>query len=205
MVDFVERSHAGAAPTFSASLFVRRVLFTGIVAATMAGLLWLLAVALSVGGLDAVDIMLLVLFAVTLPWTVIGFWNATIGFLIMRFARDPIATVTPAVARVTGNEPITASTAILVCIRNEAPARVIRNLEPMLEGLVASGAGAKISPLRPERHRRGRDRGRRGGALRCACCRLGRAPADHLSAAHRQPRLQGRQRARLLRTLGRPA
>ena len=144
MVDFVERSRAGAAPTFGASLFVRRVLFSVIVAATMAGLVWLLAVALSVGGLDAVDITLLLLFAVTLPWTVIGFWNATIGFVIMRFARDPIATVTPAAARITGNEPITASTAILVCIRNEAPARVIRNLEPMLEGLVASGAGEKF-------------------------------------------------------------
>src|SRR3954462_7000902 len=113
MVDFVERSHAGAAPALGASLFVRRVLFTVIVAATMAGLLWLLAVALSVGGLDAVDISLLALFAVTLPWTVIGFCTATSGFLIMRFARDPIARVTPAAALFAGNEPITASTAIL--------------------------------------------------------------------------------------------
>ena len=31
-------------------------------------------------------LVLLALFALTLPWMVIGFWNAVIGFLIMRFA-----------------------------------------------------------------------------------------------------------------------
>ena len=43
------------------------------------------------GRFGALDLVLVVLFAVTLPWYVIGFWNATIGFLIMRFARDPVA------------------------------------------------------------------------------------------------------------------
>ncbi len=107
----------------------------------MAASLALAAVALSPGGFDAIDIMLLVLFAATLPWTVAGFWNAVIGFLIMRFSRHPIATVMPEVARVRGNETITASTAILLCIRNEMPDRVLRNLEPMLAGLDASGFG----------------------------------------------------------------
>ena len=59
----------------------------------------------------------------------------------MRFSRHPIATVMPEVARVRGNETITASTAILFCIRNEMPDRVMRNLEPMLAGLDASGFG----------------------------------------------------------------
>ena len=43
----------------------------------------------------------------------------------MRFARDPVVAVTPIAGRVRGDEPITASTAILVCIRNEPPERVI--------------------------------------------------------------------------------
>ena len=67
----------------------------------------------------------------------IGFWNATIGLLIMRFARDPVAPVTPAVAALRGDEPITTSTAVLLCIRNEPPERVVRHLAVMLEGLVA--------------------------------------------------------------------
>jgi membrane glycosyltransferase len=111
---------------------------------TMAGLTWLTVIALSPGGFGAVDLVLVVLFAVTLPWYVIGFWNATIGLLIMRFARDPVAAVMPVAGRVRGDEPITASTAVLLCIRNEPPERVVRMLEPMLEGLAARGVGARF-------------------------------------------------------------
>src|SRR5215216_1032256 len=145
MLDRLERPALDvvtAAP--SASLAGRQALFFTLVAAMMAGLLGLLAAALSVGGLDAFDITLLVLFAVTLPWSVIGFWNATIGFLIMRFARNPTAVVCPPAARTRGDEPITASTAILVCIRNEVPERVIRNLKPLMSGLVAAGVGERF-------------------------------------------------------------
>jgi membrane glycosyltransferase len=120
----------------------RRLLFFTLVGLSIVGLIGLLVVALSPGGFDAVDLLLVVLFAVTLPWSVIGFWNATIGFLIMRFARDPVATVTPAAARVRGDEPIVASTALLVCIRNEPAAQVARYLEPLLEGLAARGVGS---------------------------------------------------------------
>src|SRR5262249_22876508 len=128
---------ATAAP--ESSLVGRRALFFALVAATMAGLPWLLAAALSAGGLDAFDLTLLALFAVTLPWSVIGFWNATIGFLIMRFASDPTAVVCPVAAPVRGTETITVSAAIVVCIRNESPERLIRNLKPLLTGLVAEG------------------------------------------------------------------
>ena len=84
------------------------------------------------------------LFTVTLPWMVIGFWNATIGFIIMRFARDPVAAVTPSAGRVSGHEPIVASTAILVCIRNEPPERVIRHIAPMIDGLIARGVAQQF-------------------------------------------------------------
>jgi membrane glycosyltransferase len=46
--------------------------------------------------------------------------------------------------RVRGDEPITASTAILLCIRNEPPQRVIRWLTAMIEGLAALGAGDRF-------------------------------------------------------------
>src|SRR5262245_11889622 len=121
------------------SLARRQALFFAAVAITTMGLLWLLAAALSAGGFDAFDIALLVLFAVTLPWSVIGSWNAMIGFFIMRFAPNPIALVCPAAAPVKGDEPIVMPTAILVCIRNEMPERVIRNLKPMMSGLAAAG------------------------------------------------------------------
>src|SRR5215813_9155963 len=111
---------------------------------TMAGLTWLAVIALSPGGFGAVDLVLVALFAVTLPWYVIGLWNATIGLLIMRFARDPVAAVMPVAGRVRGDQPITASTALLLCIRNEPPERVVRLLEPMMEGLAARGVGERF-------------------------------------------------------------
>src|SRR5262245_7128262 len=141
MLQRLDRPAAGATLAVPRSLAGRQALFFALTAAMMAALLWLLAASLSVGGLDALDWTLLAQFAVTLPCSVIGFWNATIGFLIMRFARDPTATVCPPAARVRGDETITISTAIAVCIRNEDPERVLRNLKPMMSGLAAAGVG----------------------------------------------------------------
>ncbi len=103
---------------------------------SIAGLLALAARALSPGGLDAVDLLLLVLFALTTPWFVVGFWNAAIGFVVMRFARDPIAAVIPQAARRLTAHEIAVSTAIVVCVRNEQPDRVARNLDVMMDDLV---------------------------------------------------------------------
>src|SRR5258707_4500692 len=113
----------------------RPVLFFLGVGLTIAGLVWIAVIALSPGGFGPLDVLLLALFVVTLPWYVIGFWNATIGLLIMRFARDPVAAVTPVACRVLVDEPIIASSAILLCIRNEAPERVARLIGPMIDGL----------------------------------------------------------------------
>jgi membrane glycosyltransferase len=124
-------------------LMSRRIFFVAVVLASMVGLVWLLSFALSAGGFGVTDFILVVLFAVTLPWSVIGFWNATIGLFIMR-AANPAAVVTPVSARVRGDEPIMAKTAILWCVRNEDTGRVIRNIEPMMEGIAASGAAAKF-------------------------------------------------------------
>ncbi len=142
MVD--QSLRADAVIAASPALPMRRVLFFTLVALSMAGLTALAAIALSPGGFSVVDLVLVMLFVVTEPWYVIGFWNALIGFLIMRFARDPVAAVTPAAARVHGHEPITASVAILACIRNEPAERVIRFLVPLIDGLVRSGQSARF-------------------------------------------------------------
>jgi membrane glycosyltransferase len=125
-------------------IFGWRVLFAILFATTMAGSLALAALALAPGGFGVTDITLLALFAATLPWMVAGFWNAVIGFVIMRFSADPVATVMPAAARIRGDETVTASTAILLCTRNELPERMIRNLEPMLAGLAGAGFGERF-------------------------------------------------------------
>jgi membrane glycosyltransferase len=112
----------------------RRALFAVLIAGTMAAVLWLATEAVPPYSVGAISF--LVLFTVTLPWSVVGFWNAVIGFLIMRFCRDPAAAVNPLAASIRGDEPVTASTAILMCIRNESPEQVTRNLQPLLDGLL---------------------------------------------------------------------
>jgi membrane glycosyltransferase len=62
----------------------------------------------------------------------------------MRFARDPVAAVLPAAARLRGEEPIEASTALTVFVRNEPPERVIRNLDAMLRELAAAADVGKF-------------------------------------------------------------
>jgi membrane glycosyltransferase len=114
----------------------RRALFAVLVGATTAWMLWLAV--LAVPPRSAGAFLFIALFAVTLPWSVVGFWNAIIGFLIMRISRDPVAAVNSMAARIRGDERVTALTAILMCVRNETPDQVIRNLTPLLDGLVAA-------------------------------------------------------------------
>ena len=107
---------------------------------TISVLLALAAYALSAGGFGTADALLLLFFGLTMPWSVIGFWNAAIGFFIMRFARDPVASVVPSIALLRGGEAITASTAITIFVRNEPPDRVIRNLDTMMREIDAASA-----------------------------------------------------------------
>ena len=117
----------------------RRIGFSALVLGSCAALLGLMAATLFVEAPDPVGIAMLLLFALTLPWTTIGFWNAVIGFSLMTFCRDPAGLVAPHLRSIGGTEKIASSTALLICIRNEDTGRLQRNLGWMLEGLVASG------------------------------------------------------------------
>lgn len=121
------------------TLRTRRIGFVLLVLGTAVALLALMAVATFPAGVDPLGVAMLALFALTLPWTAIGFWNAVIGLALMGFARDPEGLVAPHLRAITGDEPIASRTAVAICIRNEDTARVSRNLHWMLEGLVATG------------------------------------------------------------------
>lgn len=130
-------------PDDAAQMRGRRLFFGALVSATVLALLALMAWTLSPLGLSAVDLALLTLFGITLPWTVIGFWNAVIGLWLMRLTRDPVAAVNPYFVREPDwrrarGRPMS-RTAILSCIRNEDLERVIQNLETMLNELRVAG------------------------------------------------------------------
>lgn len=126
------------------TVHVRRLVFAALAAASIGALLVLAGFALSAGGFDLVDLVLLVLFAMTTPWLVIGFWNAAIGFVIMRFARDPSTYVVPQAGRAIPPAAIVASTAILMCVRNEPPDRTMRNLAAMMADIEAAGCADRF-------------------------------------------------------------
>jgi membrane glycosyltransferase len=116
---------------------VRRLVFLALVTVSIAALLLLAVLTLSAEGLGAGDGLLLALFSLTTPWLAVGFWNSAIGLVLMR-GRDASAFLIPEAA---DRSPagIVASTAILMCVRNEAPDRVRRNLDTMIADLDAAG------------------------------------------------------------------
>ncbi|WP_299475691.1 glucans biosynthesis glucosyltransferase MdoH [uncultured Roseibium sp.] len=117
---------------------VRRVIFASLLAISFIGLTALMAVTLSPGGLQPLDLFILVCFMVTLPWTIIGFWNAVIGLLIMRLSRDPVTAVCPIKPGVPDAQ-LTSSTALLSCVRDEDVDSLETNLSAMVTNLIRSG------------------------------------------------------------------
>ena len=120
---------------------VRRILFFSLSLTTAVFMLWLMHSTLSNNTPDLLHAFLLALFSMTLPWMVVGFWNAVIGLILCQFSKDPTSLVFPKAAAAFQDRPLTSSTAILLCIRNESPERLVRNLQAMLNDLVDNGWG----------------------------------------------------------------
>lgn len=127
-----------------AGLAWRRAAFAGAVAATVFGLLWLMAATLFVEKIDVLGLLMLLAFAITLPWTAIGFWNAAIGLALMAGGRRAMDWVAPQSAAAHFPQRIEASTALLACVRNEDTDRLTHNLGWMLGGLIDSGHAASF-------------------------------------------------------------
>jgi len=124
---------------------VRRAVFFTLVGLTIAGMFALMAYALSDGGLDWVDGLILTAYALTLPWPTLGLWNAAFGLGLMLFRRDPELAASPIARLGDSDAPIMTKTAIAICVRNEGPARLRRNLSAMLAELAGSAALGQVS------------------------------------------------------------
>ncbi len=131
-------------PAVPATVVRRRLAVAGLSLATAGGLLALILAAFAPGGLSPAEWMIVALFLVTLPAGIAGFWNAAIGFVLMRFSRDPLAAVLPAAARDDPSDPVTARTAILSCIRNEDVDAVFARLAVMLDDLGEAGLAGRV-------------------------------------------------------------
>ncbi len=134
---------AGVQP---ARLLARRRAIAGVVnAAIYLGLLRWLASILSVGGWSVVDVLIFICFAIAAPWSVLGLWNAVLGLALLRFSRDPLAAVAPFAKAADNAAPIAVSTAVLMTLRNEDPARAFARMRTVKASIDATGEGANFS------------------------------------------------------------
>lgn len=169
-----------------------------------AGMAWLAAEVLGAGGWSPVDVGIFACFLVGLPWSVLGFWNAVLGFWLLHGVRDGLARVAPFAAAAERAEPLRLRCAILMFLRNEDPVRAFARLRVIEASLAATGEGGafdyfvlsdssdpRIAALEeeevarwraaspaPERivyRRRAENRGFKAGNLRDFCARWGSA------------------------------
>ncbi len=122
----------------------RRFLITGLVGGTVVILTALWAHLLGANGIDALDIGLIACFLISAPWTVLGFWNAIIGFWLLHIDKGWRTSVAPFLASGNSDAPITSRTAVLMTLRNEDPERALAKLERVRRSLDATGFGQQF-------------------------------------------------------------
>ena len=108
---------------------------------TLAALVLGLSQVLGAGGWTVADVAILVAFLFGAPWTVLGFWNAVIGFWLLHGVADGMARVAPFAAAGDEPTPIAIRSAILMTLRNEDPARAFQRLRVVKDSLDATGEG----------------------------------------------------------------
>lgn len=132
---------AGAEPlyqsarTMQRTIFHRRILVLALNVTTVAALFSAMAGLLAFGGITTVEAAMLALYALTLPWLSIGFWNAVIGLVLYRHQADAAGHVTPQLRRTDEAAAITTRVAIIMPVRNEDPADAIARFEAVQRDL----------------------------------------------------------------------
>ena len=117
----------------------RRWLFLVATAGTALAVQIALAAILGGDGLSVMDLAILAAFTLTLPWTVIGFWNAITGLVLGLAHRDPVAAVLPIEGLDEVPGPMRGRTALVVPVYDEDPELVLRHLGATVDDLARSG------------------------------------------------------------------
>ncbi|BAQ47169.1 MULTISPECIES: glucans biosynthesis glucosyltransferase MdoH [Methylobacterium] len=120
----------------------RRLAVLGLTLVTGLAFAAALAAVLAQDGFDGLDLALLACGIATLPWTVLGVWNAAIGFLLLRAGRAGLLAAAPHAAAGEAETPLHLTTAVVMTLRNEDPARALSRLALVRESLVRTGEGA---------------------------------------------------------------
>jgi membrane glycosyltransferase len=126
-------------------IFQRRLLVAGLNVTTIAALAYFMSRVLGDDGWSWLDGGIFVSFVLGTPWTVIGFWNAVIGFYLLHLASHPVAQVSPFLKAARRRAGIRYKTAVLMTLRNEDPARAFARLSIVRQSLEATGYGDRFN------------------------------------------------------------
>jgi membrane glycosyltransferase len=142
LVDVTSTTPTGTQST--AELSRRRWFMFGVNVTTYLGMIAWMAEILGTEGWSIVDLVLLVCFLVSTPWTVLGFWNAVVGLWLLHGREDGLAQVAPFAIGTHATDPVWVRTAILMTLRNEDPARAMVRLETVKRSVDETGFGAEF-------------------------------------------------------------
>jgi membrane glycosyltransferase len=123
---------------------LRRTVMAVLVTVSTLGLVFWMGRLLGADGVNVWDIALLVCFAGTLPWVVIGLWNSVIGATLLRFDPEWRRNVLPIRGLKDVSSPIRARTAIVMPIYKEQPDRVVRHLAAVEASVRETGQDSGI-------------------------------------------------------------
>jgi membrane glycosyltransferase len=126
------------------TILQRRLLVLALNLGTIAVLGYFMARVLGDDGWSALDMGIFASFVIGTPWTVVGFWNAAIGFWLLHFSSSPVAQVSPFLKAARRRAPLTIRTAVLMTLRNEDPARAFARLTILRQSLDETGEGGKF-------------------------------------------------------------
>jgi membrane glycosyltransferase len=93
------------------------------------------------GGWAPAEIAIFVAFLIGAPWTAMGLINAVIGLWVLHGPRG-LVDACPVLHDGDGDEPIRQRVAVVMCLRNEDPARALSRLAEVRRSLDATGQGA---------------------------------------------------------------
>jgi membrane glycosyltransferase len=125
-------------------IFQRRALVATLNVVTVAILAYAMARVLGDDGWTLLDGGIFVSFVIGTPWTVIGFWNAVIGFWLLHLSGQPVAQVSPFLKAARRRTPVRLRTAVLMTLRNEDPARAFARLSIIRQSLDETGYGDRF-------------------------------------------------------------
>ena len=86
-------------PAEEAKLPLRRAVLIALNLASMAMLAWAMSRVLGGRGWSIPTAAFMTIYLIGLPWTLLGFWNSVIGFVILRLHKDPVGYTNPAMRR----------------------------------------------------------------------------------------------------------